>query len=65
VSTLPKQIADKFLAKLEESKSLDAEKIDQLRALLNVVKKLKSEDFVKIFFAPASYTGVCRDQNIL
>jgi len=39
VSTLPKQIADKFLAKLEESKSLDAEKIDQLRALLNGGKK--------------------------
>lgn len=53
MSTLPKQIADKFLAKLEESKSLDAEKIDQLRALLNGGKKLNSEDFVKIFSAPA------------
>ncbi len=40
MSTLPKQIADKFLAKLEESKSLDAEKIDQRRALLNGGKKL-------------------------
>jgi len=32
---------------------LDAEKIDQLRALRNGGKKLKSEDFVKIFSAPA------------
>jgi hypothetical protein len=53
MSTLPKQIAEKFLAKLEESKSLDAEKIGQLRALLSGDKKLKSDDFVKIFSAPA------------
>lgn len=32
MATLQKQIADKFLAKLDESKDLDAEKIDQLGA---------------------------------
>lgn len=51
--TLHQKIADKFLAKLAESKDADNEKIEQLRVLLADVKKLKSEDFVKIFSVPA------------
>jgi hypothetical protein len=51
--TLQKQIADKFLAKLEPSKDVDAEKIDQLRTLLADTKKLKADDLVKVFSLPA------------
>jgi hypothetical protein len=51
--TLQQQIAEKFLGKLAESKSVDAEKIDQLRALLAESKKPKADDFVKIFTIPA------------
>lgn len=53
MATLQQQIADKFLAKLAESKDLDAEKIDQLRNLLANSKKPKIDDFVKIFTLPA------------
>jgi hypothetical protein len=53
MATLYQQIADKFLAKLAESKDADEERIDQLRVLLADGKKVKSEDFVKIFSAPA------------
>jgi len=38
-TTLQQQIADKFLAKLAESKDADAERIDQLRSLLADSKK--------------------------
>jgi hypothetical protein len=51
--TLQKQIADKFLSKLEDSKDLDAPKIDQLRTLLADTKKLKVDDLVKVFSLPA------------
>lgn len=51
--TLQQQIAEKFLAKLAESKHVDAEKIDQLRTLLADSKKPKADDFVKIFSLPA------------
>ena len=53
MATLQKQIADKFLAKLDQSKDLDAEKIDQLRTLLADTKKLKADDLVKVFSLPA------------
>src|SRR2546422_10878085 len=53
MATLQKQIADKFLAKLEDSKDVDAEKIDQLRTLLTDTKKLKADDLVKVFSLPA------------
>ncbi len=53
MATLQRQIAEKFLAKLAESKKMDAEKIDQLRNLLADSKKLKADDFVKIFSLPA------------
>ena len=53
MATLQKQIADKFLSKLEGSKDVDAEKIDQLRTLLADTKKLKVDDLVKVFSLPA------------
>lgn len=52
--TIQQQVAEKFLAKLAESKKVDAEKIEQLRKLLaNTGKKPKVEDLVKIFSLPA------------
>jgi hypothetical protein len=53
MATLQQQIAEKFLAKLAESKDMDTEKIEQLRSLLANSKKPKAEDFVKIFSLPA------------
>jgi hypothetical protein len=53
MATLQQKIADKFLAKLTESKDVDAESIDQLRTLLTESKKLKADDLVKIFSVPA------------
>ncbi len=53
MATLQQQIAAKFLAKLAESKDVDAEKIDQLRRLLADIKRLKADEFVKIFLLPA------------
>jgi len=52
MSKLQQQIADKFLAKLAESNEVDAEKIEQIRILLADTKKIKAEDFVKIFSLP-------------
>jgi len=49
MATLHQQIADKFLAKLAGSKEIDAGQIEQLRALLADSKKIKAEEFVKIF----------------
>lgn len=51
--TLQKLIADKFLTKLEKSPDLDAEKIAQLKQLLESDKKSEGDDFVKIFSQPA------------
>jgi len=51
--TLQQQIAEKFLAKLAQSKNVDAGKIEQLKELLADTKKLKPDDFVKVFSAPA------------
>lgn len=53
MATLQQQIAEKFLAKLAESKDVDAERIDQLRKLLADSKKLKADDLVKLFSLPA------------
>lgn len=52
MATLQQQIAEQFLAKLAESKDVDAEKIDQLRKLLADGKKLKADDLVKLFSLP-------------
>lgn len=53
MATLQQRIAEKFLAKLAESKKVDADKIDQLRAVLADSKKLKAEEFVRVFSLPA------------
>ena len=53
MATLQQQIAKKFLTKLAESKKVDPDKIDQLGKLLGEGKKLKGDDFVKIFSLPA------------
>jgi hypothetical protein len=50
--TLQQQVAEKFVAKLAESKEVDADKIDQLRTLLANSKRPKADDFVKIFTLP-------------
>ena len=51
--TLQEQITEKFLAKLADSKDVDAEKIDQLRTLLSSSKRPKADDFVRVFTLPA------------
>lgn len=53
MATLQQQIVAKFLAKLTESKGVEAEIIDQLRILLADNKKLKADDLVKVFSQPA------------
>ena len=53
MATLQQQIAEKFLAKLAGSKDFDAAKIEQLKRLLAETKKLKADDLVKVFSAPA------------
>lgn len=52
--TLQQIISEKFLAKLADSKEVDAAKIDELRTLLLTDgKKPKVEDFVRVFSLPA------------
>ena len=53
MATIQQQIAEKFLARLAESKAVDAGRIDQLRSLLADSKRLKADDVVKIFSLPA------------
>ena len=54
MATIQQQIAEKFLAKLTESKNVDPEKIEQLRTLLADSKKPKAEEFVRIFSCQTS-----------
>lgn len=49
MATLHQQIAEKFLQRFAETKTVDAGKIEKLRALLADSKKLKADEFVKIF----------------
>jgi hypothetical protein len=52
--TIQQTIGAKFLAKLAENKEVDARQIEQLRALLiDDNKKLRPDDFIKIFTIPA------------
>jgi hypothetical protein len=51
--TLQQKIAEEFLAKLAESKAVDAGKIQELKKLLAESKKPKADDFVKVFSLPA------------
>jgi hypothetical protein len=53
METLQQKIVGKFLATLREGKGLDENKIEQVRKLLADSKKPKSDDFIKIFTAPA------------
>ena len=53
MATLQKTISDKFLVKLAECKNVNAENIEQLRTLFASGKKVKTDDLVKIFTAPA------------
>jgi hypothetical protein len=53
VGTLQQKIAGKFIEALSAAKNLDEDKIEQLRQLLADNKKPKSDDFLKIFTAPA------------
>jgi hypothetical protein len=53
MGTLQQQIAERFLAKLAESKHIDAGKIEHLRKLLTDSRRPKADDFLKIFSLPA------------
>ena len=53
MATLQKQIADRFLEKLEHVKEVDVLQLDELRNLLSGDKKIKVEDLVRIFSLPA------------
>jgi hypothetical protein len=53
MATLQQQIAEKFLAQLAERRDFEAERVEQLRELLAAGKKLKADDFVKIFSSSA------------
>lgn len=53
MSTLQQKIAENFIARLAETKEIDAKKLAQIKALLSTGKKPKVEDFVKVFQAPA------------
>jgi hypothetical protein len=52
MATLQQEIAEKFLAQLEESKKVSANKVEKLRAALSGQKKPKVDDFVRIFTEP-------------
>jgi hypothetical protein len=50
--TLQQSIAEKFLAKLAQSKDLHSETVDQLRVLMAAGKKPKVDEIVKVFQHP-------------
>lgn len=50
--TLQQQIAEKFLAKLGESKDIHTDTVDHLRTLLSSGKKPKADEIVKVFQHP-------------
>jgi hypothetical protein len=58
MATLRQTLAEKFLAKLLEDKAIDAEKVEQLRAILASGKKPKAEEFVKVFICPTLLMAV-------
>jgi hypothetical protein len=49
MTTLYRQIGEKFLAELEKSKDVGAQKLAALRPLFAEGKKLKPDDLIKIF----------------
>lgn len=52
MATLQQDIATKFISALEEGKEVDSDKIKEIRKLLSDERKIKADDFVKIFSAP-------------
>lgn len=52
MATIQQQIADKFVSKLTESGDVDAVKIEKLKMLLSENRRVKAEDFIKIFTLP-------------
>jgi hypothetical protein len=52
MATLQRLIAEKFLAKLAESKDVRAEKVERLRDLLADGTKIKADDLVRAFSLP-------------
>jgi hypothetical protein len=50
MAILQQQIAEKFLARLAESKEVSAEKTEKLRLALTADKKLKAADYGKCRF---------------
>lgn len=53
MSTLQQQVAETFLTRLSDAGTLDAKRLEQMRALLASSKKPKADDFVKLFSQPA------------
>lgn len=51
--TLQTIIASKYFAKLRQSKDLDAGKIAQIEELFASGRKIKVDELVKVFSAPA------------
>lgn len=53
MATIQQTIREAFLARLTASGTVDAQKIEQLRELMENGKKLKLDDVVKLFSSPA------------
>ncbi|WP_242392227.1 hypothetical protein [Anaeromyxobacter oryzisoli] len=53
MATLQQQIADAFLTRLAQTKEFDPTLIEELRRVLSSGRKLKADDFIKIFSTPA------------
>jgi hypothetical protein len=53
MATIQQQITEKFVAKLALSNDVDVETIEALRKLLSDGRKLKADEFVRIFSRPA------------
>jgi len=52
MSTLPKEITEKFLTELLGSEDVTEDQVRALRALMESDKKLKADDLVAIFAPP-------------
>lgn len=52
MSTLPKQIADKFLTELAQSDDVSTEQIANLKKLIEKGTKLKAADIEAVFNSP-------------
>jgi hypothetical protein len=50
--TIQQKIAEQFLKELGEGEDVTAEQIGRLRALLATGKKIKAEEFAKVFLEP-------------